>query len=1142
MRKTMKVILLTLTFYCLSATVLSQSITLNLSSITVKQAIQTLKEKTGYSFVYEVNDIDTQRIISVKTTNKSIEDVVKQVLSGQNVEFEIINKNVVIAKKAEQHQNKSETKQQSQSKKITGLVTDEKGDPIIGASLMIKGTKMGTITDIDGKFSLEVPEQSQITISYIGFKQTILKLNTANNYKINLEEDSKTLDEVVVIGYGSMQKKDLTGAITSIKSADIVQNKTVSFVDAMQGKLAGVHIAAQSGEIGSSSRISIRGSNSLYGSSLPLYIIDGVQIDVNTGEVASAKMGNGTTLDPMSSINPSDIESIDVLKDASATAIYGSRGANGVVIITTKSGKAGKTKFSYDSFLSLAKSTKKMDVLNGSEFIDYRKTVEPNSLLFYTDSNQDGSFNSLDIPKDPYSNPYHNWQDEMLRTAVAHSHNITVDGGSNDTQFSSSISYLDNEGIIINNDYERITGRIKLDTKRNKLKMGVNLNTSYSEFNGASQSGGEGGTFNGIVQQLVTARPVEIYIPSWDNTGSYVSPISMLESAYKSTTLMRTNINTYFDYSITKELSLNISVGGMLSSSKGKEFYGKNTEWGAGGNGFAQISENRAYYISNSNQLIYKKDFTNNQTINAVLVYEINKYNYEAFGVSNSSYLDESTGVNSISKGSILSGLYSYRDVNHRMSFLSRVFYDINKKYLITASIRADGSDKFGSSNKFGYFPSLAFAWRMSEENFMKNQKVFENLKFRLSYGMTGNERIPSHQYMAMMENAYYNGTLGLAPASMKNNNLKWESTAQYNVGIDFGILNGRVQISTDYYQKYTSNMLMPAEMPGQSGFLKQWQNKGKVLNQGIELQISTKNINNKNFQWTTDFNISTNKNTVLDLGGVDYMPVSIGGGWITNVGRVIVGESIGTAYGYVFNGVYQIDDFTWQENNNPTIPHESRIYNLKSDVVSVKGIKVKPGSFKFANIDGSVDNVVDENDKTIISHSSPKFFGGISNSFKIRDFDLTVFLSGSYGNQIFNESRFRLEGGQPATWLNIARDFYLNRWTPDNPTNKYGTFSLDTQNFTSTQTSSYYVEDASFLRLTNISFGYNVDLSSLKKVGVKNLNKIKVYITGNNLYTWTKYTGFDPEVDSNNALLTGFDRVSYPHSKSVLFGVNISF
>lgn len=1124
--------LLFFTITTASAQQSNHKITLSFEKTSLLQAMKKVESVSQYTFFYDRKVIQIDRKVSLSVKDASIQEVLKKMFTGTDITFEISNRQIVLL---------PVTKPNSSKKLVTGVVSVDGGEPAIGATVMVKGETIGTITDVDGKFSIEAPLSGQLQFSYVGYVTKTVSLNGKADVRVTLSEDNHNLEEVVVVGYGSMKKKDLTGSVVGLRAEDISQTKSSSFVNAMQGKLAGVQISSQSGELGASTRISIRGANSVYGSSLPLYVIDGVQIDVNSDEMASSRMGNGSQMDPMSSINPADIESIEVLKDASATAIYGSRGANGVVIVTTRSGKVGKSRVNYDGYISFGQVTKKIDVLGASDFIDYRREIDGNCPLFFEDSNEDGAYNELDDPRDPYSNPVHDWQDEMLRTAVSHNHNLSLDGGTEALQYSGSVGYSRNEGIIINNDYERITTRLKIDYKKDRLKMGLNMNVSYSQFNGASQSGGEGGAFNGVVQSLVTARPIEIYIPEYDNMGTYVSPISMLKDAYKNTSLMRSNLNAYGEYRIMDGLTLNISVGGFLSSSKGKEFYGRNTEWGAGDHGRAMIAEQRASYISNSNQLTYQKNF-GKSSLNAMVAFELNHYNFESFSVDNANFLDESTGVDAISKGNVLKGVNSYRGVNNRVSYLGRIYYDLLSRYLFTASIRADGSDKFGKGNQYGYFPSIAFAWRLSEEKFMKNQHVFDNLKFRLSYGQTGNERIASYQYMANMENSYYNGVLGLSPSTLANPNLKWETTIQYNAGLDMGFLNNRVQLNIDYYKKITNDMLMPAAIPSQTGYSSQWKNIGKVHNEGVELQLSTINLKNKDFQWSTDFNISHNKNTVKDLGGVDFVPVAIGGGWLTNVGRVMVGHDIGTAYGYVFDGIYQMDEFTWQNGSDPDIPFTQRNFTLKPGVISVKGTNVKPGSYKFKNLDGSEDNVVDENDQTIISHSSPKFFGGMNNTFRYKNFELSVFLSGSFGNEVFNESKFRLSGGIPLAWQNLSKDFWDNRWTPENPTNSYGTFSVDTRNTTSLMTNSYYVEDASYIKLKSVSLSYTIPASILKKIGLGNVTNAKVYATGDNLYTWTNYTGFDPEVDSGNALLTGFDRVSYPRTRSYILGVNVTF
>lgn len=1116
---------------CVSYAQGAKTVSLSVKNETLQHVLEQVEAQSSYRFAYRDVVLPGGSNITIAADKMPIETFLNSVLAKTNLTYQRNGDTFSIVRKT-----------QSGPLTVKGVVKDETGAPMVGVAVIVKNTSKGTATDKDGKYSIVSPADGTLDFQYIGYKTVEETLNGRAVVDVTMNMEAAEIDDVVVIGYGTMRKKDLTGSVGSMNTKDIMETSPLSFVNAMQGRLSGVQISSSSGELGAASRITIRGSNSVYGSSLPLYVIDGVQMEMNSDEIASASMGERSQLDPMSSINPADIESIEVLKDASATAIYGSRGANGVVIVTTKSGRAGRARVTYDGNVSLGYVSKRLDMLGAADFIDYRQIVDPDSPLFWKDSNGDGSYNENDQAVDPYAYPTHDWQSEMLRTAVSHNHNLSMDGGSEKTQFSTSLGYTNNQGIILDNSLQRITARVRLTNQSlPRLKLGTNVNTSYTTFNGVSHSGGDGGTFNGVVQSLVTTRPVEIYIPSWDRTGEYVSPISMLQNAYKLTSLMRTNINTTAEYQIMDGLKFNVDLGGYLSSSKGNEFYGKNTEWGAGVKGSATVSEQRAYYISNTEQLSYQKQFGESR-LDAMVAFEINQYNFESFNINNQNYLDESSGVWNIGNGSIINGYGSYRGVNNRLSYLGRVYYDLKNRYLFTASLRIDGSDKFGPGKRYGYFPSVAFAWRLSEEKFLKNASWLDNLKLRLSYGRTGNERIASYQYMANMESNYYNGILGMSPATMANPNLKWETTSQYNVGLDFSVLNNRINLSVDAYLKLTDDMLMPAIIPSQSGFSQQWQNIGRVDNKGLEFQLSTVNVQTKDFEWTTDFNISTNKNIVRDLGGVDYRPTSVGGGFITSVGRVYKGNQIGTAYGYVFDGVYQMDEFTWQDNSDPTIPFEERTFQLKPGVTSVAGAILKPGSLKFKNFNPEEDNVVDENDMKIISRSSPKIYGGFSNTFRFKGLELSVFFTGMYGNQIFNESRFRMEGAVPYTWLNITKDFWENRWTPDNPTNARGNFASETLNPTAAYASSYYVEDASFLRLKTLTLSYTLPQSLIRKISPSRISNVRIYVTGENLYTWTNYSGFDPEIDSGNPLLTGFDRISYPRTRSVIFGLSITF
>jgi TonB-linked SusC/RagA family outer membrane protein len=514
--------------------------------------------------------------------------------------------------------------------------------------------------------------------------------------------------------------------------------------------------------------------------------------------------------------------------------------------------------------------------------------------------------------------------------------------------------------------------------------------------------------------------------------------------------------------------------------------------------------------------------------------FEVFHYNFEDFLNQITGFEDQTTGVNNISKGTSPSDYSSQRWSTNRLSYLGRVNYTLFDKYLITGSIRADGSDKFGADNRWGYFPSAAVGWRVSEEPFLQDVETISNLKLRASYGATGNERIPPYTYLAQLDPSFYasNDALifGLSPSALPNPNLKWEVTNQFNAGIDLGLFDGRLSLSADVYQKITTDLLLNAPIPAQSGFTAQWQNIGRVDNYGLELQVSTVNFDKNEFSWRTDFNISFNRNEVKDLGGAEFIPVNTFGGWQSNIGRVIVGQPIGTMFGYMLDGIYQIDDFTWQNDSDPNISHGDRNYELKESLPGYAGSAL-PGRKKY--VDTNVDGFIDDDDRQVIGQSNPVHFGGINNTFSYKNFDLSVFFQWSYGNDIYNAAKVRLNGVQP--WMNITKDYFENRWTPENPTNEYPAYgSLDQQ-----VASSYYVEDGSFLRLRTVSLGYTLPGSLTEKLG---LGSLKVNLIGNNLLTWTNYTGWDPEVNFNNPLLSGLDRISYPRARTFTFSLNATF
>lgn len=1014
--------------------------------------------------------------------------------------------------------------------KVDGFIVDsETKEPLIGATVLEKGTTNGTITDIDGNFSLSVSsEGALLVVSYLGYQQ--MEIKSGADLKINLNPDSDLLDEVVVVGYGTQRRSDLTGSLAGVKAKELLESQTTDVFAAMQGRMSGVQISTDSGQPGAGMNIVVRGQTSINGTSSPLFVIDGVQIDVNFDEVATTGSSQ-SRINPLSGINPADIESVEVLKDASATAIYGSRGANGVVIITTKIGDKDRITADYTYNLTVSNPIKKMPVLSAQDYLIYQEERGNNQFL-NQDLDNDGV---LETPRNFDSLQSYDWQETALRTAITHQHQLSLRGGSGKTNYSAGIGYLTQEGLVINNEYEQYNFRLRLNADpTDRLSFAFNTNTSLSYLNGIANSGGPG-SFTGITQQLLMANPWNIQTEDVDlSSDAFISPLTMIELADKSTNVLRSIASFNLDFKITEDLKYSSITGGNVSHSKVKEYYSKETGWGRLQNGMARLKEVNTYSYNHSSQLHYSKSIGSNHRINAMGAFEVFHYNFEDFQNVVTGFEDETTGVNNISKGTAVSTYTTQRWSNNRLSYLARVNYSLFDRYLITGSIRADGSDKFGPGNRWGYFPSAAIGWRISDESFMQNMGTISNLKLRASYGATGNERIPAYTYLAQLDPAFYASNdaiiFGLSPSSLPNPNLKWEVTNQFNAGIDLGFFKDRLNITADVYNKITTDLLLNAPIPSQSGFNSQFQNIGRIDNYGLELQVSSVNVDKNNFSWRTDFNISFNRNEVKDLGSAEFIPVTTAGGWQTNVGRVIVGQPIGTMYGYKVDGVYQIDDFTWQNESNDTIAHADRIYVLKEGLPIYSG-NAQPGRLKYANING--DSLINDDDRQVIGQSNPIHFGGINNTFSYKGFSLSVFFQWSYGNDLYNAAKVRLQGVQP--FMNLSQDYFEGHWTPENPSNEFVGLGQQDQAIAS----SYYVEDGSYLRLKTVSFGYTVPKKLVNKLG---LSSLQVNVIANNLLTWTNYTGWDPEVNFNNPLLPGLDRIAYPRSRTLTYSINAKF
>ncbi|WP_353137051.1 TonB-dependent receptor [Pseudopedobacter sp.] len=1032
--------------------------------------------------------------------------------------------------------------------KVSGKVLDTEGNSLPGVTIKVKGNQSGTISDANGNFSLAVNNNNEILVlSYIGFKTKELPANNSLLSNIVMEiEESKSLDQIVVIGYGVSKLGDVTGSISNVRGDILTQTGANNVSEALQGRVAGLKVNNQSGEPGGSISMQIRGANSINASSSPLFVIDGLQIDVNGSEVATSSVGGYTGYNPLATLNPNDIESIDILKDASATAIYGSRGANGVVIITTKSGKGKNSLINVNYQIGLSEATKKLEMLGSQDYVNFRHEWDRSSLTWGVDLDNDGK---ADEPVNANNFEQYNWQDLFLRTGQTQKFNLTAQGGNNTTDFILGLGYNNQEGIIVGNDYKQYSAQTKVNHKLSRnIDVGMNVNYGRTVTDGAVSSGGGAGSYSGLIQSIYNEKPIGIFVDQENEGGGSYTPLTtMFYESYKNVSLDRALGNAFLTWQIIPGLSLRVSGSGNTSFSKLQEFYGKETRWGSVNNGRAEVMNIQTTSYTQSNTLTYNKR-VKNKYFNALLGQEFNSYNIENSRIRAYSFEDESTGVFDMSKAGIVDKPQTNISDTKRLSFFGRVNYSVNYKYNFTASMRADGSSNFGKGNRFAYFPSAAFAWRINNEKFMSAfKKQLSNLKLRLSYGITGNDRIPAYSALARLGNNNYagNGTpiFGMAPSSSPNPDLKWESTEQFDMGLDVGLFNERISVTADIYKKITRDLLLNTPIPSQTGFSSQYQNIGKIQNKGIEITINSVNVKKDNFSWSSSLNFDRNLNKVLSLGDSEFLPVVISNGFLTDVSRVIVGNSIGTGFGYVADGNYQFSDFTITNSGGQVIDpstittgnYDNYTYTLNQGVTSIAAVSVKPGDRRYKDLDGN--GIINAEDRKVISNSNPDFNIGFSNNFKYKQFDLTLFFEGVFGNEIMNafinNSEAGLKGAAPA--YNITKAYFDNRWTPSNPSNTYSRLKNNTNDFVST----YYVEDGSFVRFKNLSLGYTLNPAIARKLHVKN---IRFNFTIDNLYVWTKYSGLDPDIRSASSLMPGYDRLSYPRARNYFFGLNVGF
>ena len=995
---------------------------------------------------------------------------------------------------------------------ISGTVADQDGEPLIGVNIQVKGTNKGTATDFDGRFTLEdIDENAVLVVSYIGYQTQEVPVAGKTSLNITLVSDSQLLDEVVVVGYGTQKKSDLTGSVGTVKAEELQKRPVSSLNQGLSGRITGVDVASNSGRPGGRAKIRIRGSSSVSVSNDPLYVIDGVILNAEN-------LQNGSS--PIDYLNPNDIASIEVLKDASSTAIYGARGANGVILVTTKRGSSGGGRVSYDSDFSLGVAPKHLPVLNSEEFLKVEEIIYANAAKYdpvgwatgtkYVDPK---TKRTNPLLFDNQGNPLYDtdWQDEALRNAFSQNHQLGFTNGNENGNYGVFLNYRNENGIVYGSWQKRYSGRFTFDSNINNwLKVGGSLGYTDQNDKQIDQLGGGGITAMRQVLEALPIIPVRYEDGSWASNRDYPgmeggdSPIRVADERlyYLKTQTMLGNV--YANIYLTDNLEFRSMIGSNIINQRNDYFAAAGLQY-ISNNGDASITNNRFNSWQFENYLTYNKDISNDHSISAMLGLSwqhVDRFNNQA---RSQGFADTYFEFNNLGAGTTALTPVSVATGYGLNSYFTRLNYSLQDKYLLTFTGRLDGSSKFGEENRYAFFPSAAFAWRVAEEDFMKQQNVISNLKLRASYGVTGNSEIPAYRALAGMGNygVVFGGSrqVGIGIGRIPNPALQWEKTYQVDLGLEFGILSGRMNFELDLYRRKVNDMLLDTPLPLSSGYGSIFSNIGSMENKGVEFGINSINLVNKNFKWNTTFNISINKNEVLALSG---------GSDIYSGGTVIrVGEPVGSFFGRVHLG-------TWSTSE----AEEAKKYNML------------PGDVKYLDLNN--DGVINDLDRTIIGKGIPDGFGTLLNVFEYKKWSLTIDLQYMYGNDVLDRSIHSAEDRQ-----GIANSYktVLNAWTEDNqdtpiaqirPINAYYTTNND----------SHKVTDASFIRGRNLLLAYQFSKAIATKMKLEN---IRLYGAVQNFFVATKYSGYDPEVSNSGAAFNqGFGLYDYPKPRVFLLGINV--
>lgn len=1093
------ILLLFITLFSIQAKTYSQTsrISLDLQQIPLEDVLDEIETQTEFKFIFNTDAVDLNRIVSLKTNQTGVNQVLKELFSNTITTYEIDNRKILLRKTNRKNKIQEEVNSiEIQQFLITGTVKDADGQPLPRANIIEKNTKNGTQTDFDGNFSISVADKNAVLmISYIGFTTNEIPVNEQKTINITLLEDESKLDEIVLVGYGGIQKKsDLTGAIVQLSTKDFEEQPVTNFDQVLQGRTAGVQVIQSSGAPGDGFKIRVRGSNSITGNNDPLYVVDGI-IDVE-----------------VSSINPNDIASINVLKDASATAIYGNQGANGVVIITTKEGRDGISTIEYNAFLSFDSLRKKVDVLGAVDFANLVNQRAPDT------------FSSTKL-EDLRTSGGTNWQNEVFKSGLTQNHQLAFSGGKENFNYYVSGNLVNQEGIVINSGYKRYGLRTKLNGKvSDKMNLSLSINASREDRLNTGDRTKHGANLNDLVVQgaLLWDPTSAISGDNYKELSPFASikenPVGVGKRVNRNQFKNTFQGNIAVDYTFFKGFNFNSSFGFQLADVNDRNFRG------AIGNLETQgfISNQHSVNWQSINRLSYKTKFDESHNLSADFIYEIRRGTDRQSSIQASDFDTEAGGVDNIALGADQTTTSSFAERKLK-SYFGRVNYDYQGKYLLSASFRIDGTSVF-PNNKTGYFPAVALGWNISKEAFMDSQDFIHNLKLRGSWGITGNQNIAPFSTLSLLSvgassNFSFDGSstsVGIGPSKvLANPNLKWEETTQINIGIDVDLLQNHISLSADYYVKDTKNLLLERSLPSYTGLETQLVNAGTVENKGYEFNLNLRPLSyNSELSWNSGFNISFNETKVISLleDQDEIIPETFFGAGASGqipFTSIKVGGPLGNFRGFQNIGIWQ-----------------------SSEAAEALKFGASPGDWKFKDEDGN--GKLDNKDITVVGNGTPDFVWGLNNNFSYKAFDLNILIQGSVGNDVFNLIRSS-SFGQTSDVRQATAPELLNAWTVDKPNSKIP--RLDSP---SKLLNSYFVEDGSFTRLKNISLGYNLSEELLEKFKI---SSAKVYVSAQNLITLTNYTGFDPEVSSGDKsdLYTGVDFSPYPLPKSIIVGVNLS-